>query len=679
MSGSASSRTIHRVLDVVPDSIPPLLKGINQWIVWKAVPKEDGGINKVPIHHKRGWKINPHDKANHITFEEAVAAYKSGMGNGIGFDLTGGPISHTENGDPLYLVGLDFDKLDGKPEAISYAKTVWRRLNCYKEISPSGRGIRMFLLSRKKPPTGHSAKCEIYTSAQYLTVTGQSASGPIADATEALLALEAEFWPKKEAPAAKVVPFPSTINRTLMGADWHENEDNIAKIKEALSYIPANLDYDNWRNVTWALASLGWDCGQDMCAEWSATSVEHWEDGGATALRKIEELFDSYDPERGITVGTLFHLAHEHGMPRTAPREHVTVPPYIKTARRFVVRSRAEIAALPPMRWTIRGVLPETGVAAIYGDSGCGKSFLAIDLLARISTGAREWFGRPLCQREVLYAALEGQSGVKARVDAWERLNGVRVDGLKFLTERFTLLSDDDVMGFADAVTAACEPGAVVVIDTLAQATPGADENTGKDMGVVLAAAQYIANSVKGLVVLVHHRGKDASKGLRGHSSFNAAMDAVICVERDKTTDRRSWTVTKMKEGEDGATGMFTLETVDLGTVDQFGIQDRSAAVKELTGAAAAVAAAMPTPKGAHQKAVYDALKADPNAAAGWDHKALLEVAKAALPNVASQYRASRARTAVNGLIEGGVLKRDEGGHFHPHLSITQSPITPPL
>lgn len=161
---------------------------------------------------------------------------------------------------------------------------------------------------------------------------------------------------------------------------------------------------------------------------------------------------------------------------------------------------------------------------------------------------------------------------------------------------------------------------------------------------------------------LVHHRGKDTSKGLRGHSSLNGATDAVICVERDKATDRRSWNATKMKEGEDGATGVFTLETVDPGTVDQFGIQDSSAAVKELTGAEAAVAASVPAPKGPHQKAVYDALKAAPNAHAGWSLKALLDVAKTALSGIGSQHRASRARTAVNGLVDRAFSRKMRGG-----------------
>ena len=52
-------------------------------------------------------------------------------------------------------------------------------------------------------------------------------------------------------------------------------------------------------------------------------------------------------------------------------------------------------------------------------------------------------------------------------------------------------------------------------------------------MGQIIAAAKELQTFVGGLVVLVHHTGKDASKGLRGHSSLQAALDAAIEVRRD--------------------------------------------------------------------------------------------------------------------------------------------------
>ena len=84
---------------------------------------------------------------------------------------------------------------------------------------------------------------------------------------------------------------------------------------------------------------------------------------------------------------------------------------------------------------------------------------------------------------------------------------------------------------------------AVVFIDTLNRAAPTADENSSRDMGEILEAAKRLQSKTGGLVMLVHHTGKDASKGLRGHSSLFAAIDSAVDVRRDG--DSREWKVAK--------------------------------------------------------------------------------------------------------------------------------------
>ena len=66
--------------------------------------------------------------------------------------------------------------------------------------------------------------------------------------------------------------------------------------------------------------------------------------------------------------------------------------------------------------------------------------------------------------------------------------------------------------------------------------------------------------------MLVHHTGKDATKGLRGHSSLFAALDAAVEVSRDG--ERREWKVAKSKEGQDGDAHPFKLQIETLGTDD---------------------------------------------------------------------------------------------------------------
>jgi hypothetical protein len=479
--------------------------------------------------------------------------------------------------------------------------------------------------------------------------------------------VEQLLWPAKTSATANVVEFPAhlfDVNRRILGNEWIESPENIDKVNAALAHIPPDCSYETWRSLVWSVASLDWSCGLALVTEWSSGSAAHWDhENSDDARHVINELFESYDTNRGITIGTLFHHAYENGMPRPERNDRplFAVPSGPAAAKRLL--SRSDLDALPPLRWTVRGVLPETGIAAIYGEPSSGKSFLAIDLAARISSGLPAWFGRDIIERDVVYVALEGGRGIQQRTAAWEAANQRRADNAKFWLSDFALLSEENVTQLVTAVTASCKPGAVVIIDTLAQATAGADENSAQDMGLALTAAQGISAAVSGLVVLVHHSGKDASRGLRGHSALNGAMDAVIAVERDRQTGLRSWRVTKMKDADDGARGQFQLDVETLG-VDDFGAPITSCAVREITTMGHASTGKPSAPTGKNQKAILDALQAHTDVDEGWTPTDFETVAKDALGGVTSRHRATRAKDAIDSLIDGGFIK-NEGGIFH--------------
>jgi hypothetical protein len=208
-------------------------------------------------------------------------------------------------------------------------------------------------------------------------------------------------------------------------------------------------------------------------------------------------------------------------------------------------------------------VLPSEGLACIFGASGTGKSFLALDLCAAIASGER-WFSHKVSVAPVVYAALEGEAGFSQRVKAWQVHHGRPMPaGLQFIMQAFELRSANDVQGLADAIKAAGGTGGVLVIDTLNRAASGADENTSRDMGELIDAAKALQGEFGGLVLLVHHSGKDQSRGLRGHSSLNAALDASI--EVVKLDGRREWRIDKAKDGSDEAGESFRLEVVAIG------------------------------------------------------------------------------------------------------------------
>ncbi len=651
-------------LPVIPDNIPSTLKGLNQWIVWRVKPNGKGGLSKIPSDPVTGQPMNPLDPANHMAFEEAFSSYRAQDFAGVGFVLTGRPVKYDADGNPLFLIGLDFDKVTENPETRDYSESVSDRLNSYMETSPSGKGVRMFALSHFATRSGQGNVAEIYSDKRFLTVTGQKAIGSVCEATEAITEIEAELFPRKKGKAsASIVPFPITtpnLNRVLMGDSWPENEGNIYKIKEVLRYIPANSDYEIWRNCIWGIASLGWTCGQQVAEEWSATSVEHWQnDGGASAQDAIQSLFNAFSAERGVSVGSLFHYARENGMPAASKSDGFLQTNGVAGAghQAFQLYTRKELDLLPPPRWTVRDVLPETGLAVIYGEPGSGKTFIALDLAAKISSGCADWFGHRLTKQRVIFAALEGSRGIQRRLKAWDLHNGKSADEVLVMLDDFNLMSEDAVTKLIDAVSADPVPGTVVFIDTLAQATAGADENSGQDMGIALQACKCIAGAVQGLVVLVHHTGKDAQRGMRGHSSLNGAADAALAVKRDTTKNTRHWRITKMKDGEDTAQALFDLNVIDLGP-DEFAGRISSCAVDEIKGGTAPPASATPKPpQGKHAKSVLSALHADPKAQSGWSLAEAKDIAMRALPEVDSQYRATRADAALQSLTKGGYIQ----------------------
>lgn len=178
------------------------------------------------------------------------------------------------------------------------------------------------------------------------------------------------------------------------------------------------------------------------------------------------------------------------------------------------------------------------------------------------------WFDCRLKHASVLYVALEGEAGIAQRVKAYEAEHGPVPPGFRVMLQPFDIRIPADRADLVRAIKAAGWSGGVLCLDTLNRAAPGMDENDSKSMGEVISAAKAIQAELGGLVLVVHHTGKDAAKGLRGHSSLLAALDCAIEVSREG--DLREWSVHKAKDGEDGEVHPFRLDVVEIGT-DEYG------------------------------------------------------------------------------------------------------------
>lgn len=330
------------------------------------------------------------------------------------------------------------------------------------------------------------------------------------------------------------------------------------------------------------------------------------------------------------------------------------------------------LSALPPLAWAIRGVLPAEGLAAIYGPSSSGKSFLVLDMLLALANG-RAWFGHRVKEaRPVVYVALEGEAGIAGRVKAHQGRYGDPGERVRYLLEPVSLLEPLDVENLAAAIIEAQCRNGVVVIDTLNRSAPGADENDSKSMGLIIAAAKQLQAKVGGLVLLVHHTGKDATKGLRGHSSLHAALDAAIEVRRDG--DRREWAIAKSKDGEDGTVHPFSLDVVGLG-LDEDGEVVTSCVVRQVVEVVDSIRRALP-PKSGNQRVVWEALgeifrMAGTNRPDGAPDALPLGKACIRIEGAIEQTRSKlvcdpkrqteRAQTAISGLVDRGLIQHEAG------------------
>nr|WP_170756241.1 AAA family ATPase [Ruegeria lacuscaerulensis] len=212
----------------------------------------------------------------------------------------------------------------------------------------------------------------------------------------------------------------------------------------------------------------------------------------------------------------------------------------------------------------IRGWLPKRGIATLYGPPGSGKTWLALDMAAHIAAN-QPWYSHRTQGGPVVYVAFEGVGGVRNRLVPLLRkvgpvpmyvMNGgldlCDEDAVSFLLKQIHALSQE-----------AGEAVQTVFIDTLARAIGGRDENSPEGMGAALGGASAIEKAIDGLVLLVHHTGKDTSRGARGHSSLKGAVDAEISITRDG--DIITAVAEKVRDGEDGAIFSYQLQQVALG------------------------------------------------------------------------------------------------------------------
>ncbi len=340
------------------------------------------------------------------------------------------------------------------------------------------------------------------------------------------------------------------------------NPQRLRDAHDALQHIAAD-ERETWVQVGQAINNEL--PGADGFALWDAWSQQSSKYDPQDQLR----VWRSFKPRglAGVGLNTVFKMAQAEGWKNAGP----AVGAALESSREGLplVFSEEITQAAIRIDQLVEDVITQGGLSVMYGESNSGKSFMACDMSCHIGTG-RDWLGKRTVPGAVLYVAGEGAESIKLRVLAWRQLHDA-APAVAIVPVAVNLLdARADLSRLGDACEAVKAhygmPVAMVVIDTLARAFGGGNENASEDMGAVITHADKLREQTGAHVMFVHHSGKDAAKGSRGHSSLKAATDTEIEVTGDTATKLHTATITKQRDlGSRGDEITATFRVVEMG------------------------------------------------------------------------------------------------------------------
>jgi AAA domain len=184
----------------------------------------------------------------------------------------------------------------------------------------------------------------------------------------------------------------------------------------------------------------------------------------------------------------------------------------------------------------IDGFLGSGEVSIWFGPPECGKSTALIDAACHVAAGM-SWCGRDVSPGPVLYVAAERGQVVQRRILAWRLEHRIDDFPLAVIDDAVDLrtgkVDTDRIIEAANKLKAMCgKPVVWIVFDTLSRVLAGGDENSSKDMGMLVLSVDHIKRSTEAHCSLVHHVPHGSSARMRGHGAVSGAADLTVMFEK---------------------------------------------------------------------------------------------------------------------------------------------------
>ena len=651
-----------------PGNIPTDLKALRRWAPWKAIWNETRGKwDKVP-YRPEGYGLSSMQPDRWVSFDEAVQAFEAGAGkySGVGLVLTG---LHD-------VVGIDLDRCVTDGVIAPWAQEIIDSVDSYTELSPSGNGLR--ILAHGAIPEDvqdNIVGIEVYNGhkGRFLTVTGDVLRDqPVRSPDPAILTgLYTQYRKTRTSASVISLVMPELIHELAlpdvvdMGISPTAKEfllsgpletDDRSALLHATGVQLYSAGYsdaevfsilaNNDHAFEIALSHRQQDGDRAMTYLW----VEHCQKAKpkATTKEAILEDFDDLSADPEVAAQT------KKSQEAKAQREDRFK---LETAAEFVVRRKST--------WLVKGVIPNANLGVFYGGSGSGKSFFVFDLMAAIARGV-DWRGHRTTKGRICWVAAEGQEDMRKRVQGYCTHHGIDPKDLdiEFISVAPNFMEIEDARAVVKQIKKRGHFD-IVVVDTLAQVMPGGNENSGEDMGKVLGHCKEVTRLTGAMVELIHHSGKDESRGARGWSGLRAAADFEFEIIR--ADDDRVATVTKMKGGADGGEYGFRLLTIKVAE-DEDG-DDETTCVLEFTDSSRQSLAVQQGPTGKTQKAILDQFRTMSDLSGGvvTEHELAVVIAAGRpfdpTPGKRDK-RVDNAKRDIRAVISGGFLQMDAVGRL---------------
>lgn len=163
--------TSSKLAERIKSDAPELLKSLPQWVLWRYQQIAGKEKPKKPPFQVTGRAASVDDPRTWSSYQQAMTVLDTSGYQGVGFMLQGG------------IVAIDLDnclvEVDGVRRITKAAKKVFDLAHSYTEVSPSGKGLHIFLRGHLPQVNGQPqdgmryGNSEMYEAKRYITITGQ--------------------------------------------------------------------------------------------------------------------------------------------------------------------------------------------------------------------------------------------------------------------------------------------------------------------------------------------------------------------------------------------------------------------------------------------------------------------------------------------------------------------------